>query len=91
MVARYGGEEFVVLLPDRDAEHTRDLAQRLGKKIERAVLKYNGEKIQTTISQGVTSCIPNPDMDRDVLLTRADNALYKAKNSGRNKIVVDMQ
>jgi diguanylate cyclase (GGDEF)-like protein len=55
------------------------------------VLKYNGEKIQTTISQGVTSCIPNPDMDRDVLLTRADNALYKAKNSGRNKIVVDMQ
>jgi diguanylate cyclase (GGDEF)-like protein len=91
VVARYGGEEFVVLLPDRDAEHTRDLAQRLGKKIETAVLDYHGEKMQTTISQGVTSCIPTPDMDRDVLLTRADNAMYAAKNAGRNKIVVDMQ
>jgi diguanylate cyclase (GGDEF)-like protein len=91
VVARYGGEEFVVLLPDRDAEHTRELAQRLGKKIETAVLEYNKEKIQTTISQGVTSCIPAPDMDRDVLLTRADNAMYEAKNAGRNKIMVDMQ
>jgi len=91
LVARYGGEEFVVLLPDRDAEHTRELAQRLGKKIETAVLEYNKEKIQTTISQGVTSCIPAPDMDRDVLLTRADNAMYEAKNAGRNKIMVDMQ
>ncbi|EMS77272.1 putative ABC-type nitrate/sulfonate/bicarbonate transport system substrate-binding component [Desulfotignum phosphitoxidans DSM 13687] len=91
LVARYGGEEFVVLLPDRDAEHTRELAQRLGKKIEAAVLEYNKEKIQTTISQGVTSCIPAPDMDRDVLLTRADNAMYEAKNAGRNKIMVDMQ
>jgi diguanylate cyclase (GGDEF)-like protein len=91
VVARYGGEEFVVLLPDRDADHALDLARRLGKKIESAVLEYNGQKIQTTISQGVTSCIPKPDMDRDVLLTRADNALYAAKNAGRNKIVVDMQ
>jgi diguanylate cyclase (GGDEF)-like protein len=90
MVARYGGEEFVVLLPDRDAEHTRELAQRLGKKIETAVLEFNGEKIQTTISQGVTSCIPKPGMDRDILLTRADNAMYAAKNAGRNKIVVEM-
>jgi diguanylate cyclase (GGDEF)-like protein len=91
VVARYGGEEFVVLLPDRDAEHARELALRLGEKIERAVLDFNGKKIQTTISQGVTSCVPMPGMDRDVLLTRADNAMYAAKNAGRNKIVVDMQ
>jgi diguanylate cyclase (GGDEF)-like protein len=91
VVARYGGEEFVVLLPDRDAEHTRELAQRLGEKIQSAELDFNGRKIQTTISQGVTSCIPAPGMDRDMLLTRADNAMYAAKNAGRNKIVVDMQ
>ncbi len=91
VVARYGGEEFVVLLADRDAEHTRELAQRLGKKIEGAVLEYNGDTIQTTISQGLTSCIPEPDMNRDALLTRADNAMYEAKNAGRNKIIVDMQ
>jgi diguanylate cyclase (GGDEF)-like protein len=89
VVARYGGEEFVVLLPDRDAEHTRELAQRLGEKVAGTVMEYNGKKIQTTISQGVTSCVPEPGMDRDRLLTRADNALYEAKNAGRNRIVVD--
>lgn len=91
VVARYGGEEFVILLPDRDANQTRELAQHLGEKIADAVLEYNGKKIQTTISQGVTSCIPAPDMDRDRLLKRADNALYEAKHAGRNKIIVDMQ
>ncbi|MGM0394011.1 MAG: GGDEF domain-containing protein [Thermodesulfobacteriota bacterium] len=91
VVARYGGEEFVVLLPDRDAEQTRDLAQRLREKIAGTVMEYNGKEIQTTISQGVTSCVPEPGMDRDQLLTRADNALYEAKHAGRNKIVVDMR
>jgi len=89
VVARYGGEEFVVLLPDRDAEQTRELAQRLREKIAGTVMEYNGKEIQTTISQGVTSCVPAPGMDRDQLLTRADNALYEAKHAGRNKIVVD--
>jgi len=91
VVARYGGEEFVVLLPDRDAEQTRELAQRLREKIAGTVMEYNGKEIQTTISQGVTSCVPAPGMDRDRLLTRADNALYEAKHAGRNKIVVDMR
>jgi diguanylate cyclase (GGDEF)-like protein len=89
VVARYGGEEFVVLLPDRDAEHTRELAQRLGEKVAGTVMEYDGKEIRTTISQGVTSCVPEPGMDRDRLLTRADNALYEAKNAGRNRIVVD--
>jgi diguanylate cyclase (GGDEF)-like protein len=90
VVARYGGEEFVVLLPDRDAGHTRDLAQRLREKIAGTVMEYDGKEIQTTISQGVTSCVPEPGMDRDQLLNRADNAMYEAKHAGRNKIVVDM-
>ena len=91
VVARYGGEEFVILLPDRDASQTLKLAEHLGKIIADAVLEYKGKKIQTTISQGVISCIPAPDMDRDLLLTRADNALYEAKHDGRNKIILDMQ
>jgi diguanylate cyclase (GGDEF)-like protein len=90
VVARYGGEEFVILLPDRDASQTRELAEHLGKKIADAELAYNGKKIQTTISQGVTSCIPGPGMNRDLLLTRADDALYEAKRAGRNKIILDM-
>ncbi len=91
VVARYGGEEFVVLLPDRDAEQTRDLAERFRKNIAEAVLEYQGEKIQTTISTGISSCIPGSDMTRDAFLTRADNVLYEAKDSGRNRTVVDKQ
>ena len=91
VVARYGGEEFVILLPDRDANQTRGLAEHLRKKVADAVLEHNGKKIRTTISQGVTSCIPAPGMDRDLLLTRADNALYEAKHAGRNTIIVDRQ
>ncbi len=89
VVARYGGEEFVVLLPDRDAEQTRDLAERFRKNIAEAVLEYQGEKIQTTISTGISSCIPGSDMTRDAFLTRADDVLYEAKDSGRNMTVVD--
>ncbi len=91
VVARYGGEEFVVLLPDRDAEQTRDLAERFRKNIAEAVLEYQGEKIQATISTGISSCIPGSDMTRDAFLTRADNVLYEAKASGRNRTVVDKQ
>jgi len=91
VVARYGGEEFVVLLPDRDAEQTWDLAERFRKKIAETVLEYQGKKIQTTISTGISSCIPGSDMTRDAFLTRADNVLYEAKASGRNRTVVDTQ
>jgi diguanylate cyclase (GGDEF)-like protein len=89
MVARYGGEEFVVLLPDRDAEQTRHLAEQFRKNIAEAVLEYQGQCIQATISIGISSCIPGSDMSRDAFLSRADNVLYEAKNTGRNKTVVD--
>jgi len=91
VTARYGGEEFVVLLPDRDAEQTRHLAEQFRKKIAETVLEYKGKKIQTTISAGISSCIPGSDMTRDAFLTRADNVLYEAKDSGRNRTVVDAQ
>ena len=91
VVARYGGEEFVVLLPDRDAEQTRDLAERFRKNIAEAVLEYQGKKIQATVSTGISSCIPGSGMTRDAFLTRADNVLYEAKGSGRNMTVVDTQ
>ncbi len=89
VVARYGGEEFVVLLSDSDAEQTRHLAEQFRKNIAEAVLEYQGQCIQATISIGISSCIPGSDMSRDAFLSRADNVLYEAKNTGRNKTVVD--
>ncbi|MCA1794475.1 MAG: GGDEF domain-containing protein [Desulfotignum sp.] len=89
LVARYGGEEFVVLLPDRGADQALSLAEQFRKKIADAVLEYNNQNIRTTISLGIASCTPGSDMNRDRLITLADNALYAAKDAGRNRVVVD--
>lgn len=78
-VARLGGEEFVVILPDTDAEQAMEQARRLNKAVE----TRNWETIDPlTISIGVSTFL---EADTEVtILNRADQALYKAKASGRN-------
>jgi len=88
VVARYGGEEFVVLLPDKDIAAAMALAETFREKVADAVLDYNGEKIKTTISLGISCCIPESDERPDLLVFQADTALYKAKNAGRNRVMV---
>ena len=89
LVARYGGEEFVVLLPGKDADQALTLAESFKKVISNTILTYKEETIQTTISLGLASCVPGSDESPDRLITRADNALYAAKDAGRNRVVVD--
>ena len=89
LVARYGGEEFVVLLPGKDADQALPLAESFKKVISNTILTYKEETIQTTISLGLASCVPGSDESPDRLITRADNALYAAKDAGRNRVVVD--
>ncbi len=88
VVARYGGEEFVILFPDKDMNCIQDLAERFRKQVAEAILDYNGVKIQATISLGMTCCIPRVGQRSDILISHADTALYKAKNGGRNRVVV---
>lgn len=88
VVARYGGEEFVIVLPDKDSDATRNLAERFVKNVADAVLDYNGAKIRTTISLGMACCIPKKSLSPDNLIFRADTALYNAKNAGRNRVLV---
>ncbi len=80
---RYGGEEFVLLLPNTDLEHARVITEKLRKATEDSD-KLDG--IKYTVSIGVTAFIANKD-SLDSILKRADEALYKAKNSGRNRVV----
>ena len=93
IAGRYGGEEFSILLPFTKIDEARMVAERLRKSIEEKVIdisKVNPEsdvkEISVTLSLGIYEMQEN-DNDED-LLKKADKALYEAKNTGRNKVVV---
>ena len=77
---RWGGEEFIIILPFTDLENALILAEKLRKKIE----EHDFDGINITISFGVTEL--KIDDNADTLINRADEALYKAKNKGRNRV-----
>jgi diguanylate cyclase (GGDEF)-like protein/PAS domain S-box-containing protein len=80
-VARYGGEEFAVVLPDTDHAGAMVLAERL----RRAVAGGSWEKRPVTISVGVSTLGPDTP-DADALVQEADDALYRSKQAGRNRV-----
>lgn len=88
-VYRYGGEEFVLVLPETPAEGGIIAAERLRKKIEKHVLQHQTDntslKISITASLGVASYTEG-DPNYHAIIDRADAALYRAKNSGRNRV-----
>ncbi len=88
LAARYGGEEFVVMLMNTNGEGVEIVAEKIRRKVEELGIKK--EKINTvlTVSLGVASIIPNDKMAAEKIIDSADKALYKAKEDGRNKIVV---
>ncbi len=88
IVARYGGEEFIVLLPDVDADQAFQLAQKATQKIASMTIDSQGEEVRTTVSAGVNSCIPDFNSRSDVVIAGADEAMYLAKQQGRNRVVI---
>jgi diguanylate cyclase (GGDEF)-like protein len=86
--ARYGGEEFVAILPETTVEGARVLAERIREAVEATTFHdVEGKEIhRITLSSGI-SCVC-PSDDATTLVTRADNALYKAKQGGRNCVVI---
>lgn len=85
--ARFGGEEFVVLLNNTHRSGALLLAEKIRKCIEKHTCEIDEHKIRFTASIGVTSL--NQRDNRDSLFKRADNALYQAKNNGRNRVVLN--
>ena len=88
--ARWGGEEFVVALPGTNVEAARIMAERLRAKIEAQDFShtwYENRPIPFTVSIGVTERAPE-EQDMETLMKRVDEALYKAKESGRNRVEV---
>ncbi|MCS7488188.1 hypothetical protein UA24_17220 [Marinomonas sp. BSi20414] len=84
MVARFGGEEFTVLLPTTDVENAQKMAERLREHMEKTEM---AEGLYITASFGVALYKADDDHYEQVL-NRADAALYKAKDTGRNRVVV---
>ena len=85
LVCRYGGEEFCVLLPDCPKTKAVQLANELRKKIEVCEIILRRQKTHVTVSIGV-AVFPKDAPGRDELIFKADEALYQAKENGRNKV-----
>ena len=86
-IGRYGGEEFIFVLNNADERVAHDIAERIRRRINDNVFQYDGIKIHLTRSLGVYSS-KGLDISMDEAVDKADKNLYRAKDNGRNKIVV---
>jgi diguanylate cyclase (GGDEF)-like protein len=86
IVGRYGGEEIVIGLPGATAEHAQRIAEDLRQIIEKHIFQVGQSNLRVTASLGVAELTPKRNIHQT--LKAADDALYQAKDGGRNKVVV---
>ncbi len=88
MVCRYGGEEFAIILPETNLSESRIAANRLRRIVEET--EFNGQEVMPnanlTVSIGI-ACHPDDAQSAETLLEHADDALYRAKKNGKNRVV----
>jgi diguanylate cyclase (GGDEF)-like protein len=87
LLARYGGEEFVVLLPGDSQNAAFRLAERIREEVSAQPFDANGHLVRVTVSVGIASEAGDTLPSLEAMLGRADEALYKAKNDGRNQVL----
>ncbi|MDB2562909.1 diguanylate cyclase, partial [Sulfurimonas sp.] len=89
IIARYGGEEFIILLPHTNKQDTYELAERIRIEIEKeTIVLENNPSFNITVSIGLTQLNKKEDTEIASAILRCDEALYQAKNSGKNKICI---
>lgn len=88
LLARYGGEEFAIILPETDLNGAESVAKNMLLNIRELKIEHPESKVNpyVTLSLGVSNMIPKTDQTPEKLLIAADNALYCAKESGRNQL-----
>jgi diguanylate cyclase (GGDEF)-like protein len=84
---RYGGEELAVILPNSGPEEAMVMAERFRAAVEGLEVEYRDALIRVTVSGGLASCGEGGVIDRAGLIRIADEALYRAKDSGRNRVL----
>jgi len=87
-IGRYGGEEFLILLPGCTETDCFSQADRLRKQLAQTDISANDTTLRVTASFGVTAALPGENCTQEVLIRRADEALYLAKRSGRNRVEI---
>lgn len=85
VLARYGGEEFIIILPDTPKDEAVKVITRVQRELTKNFFMHNNERVLITFSAGVAERVG--DETPEVLIPRADAALYKAKHSGRNRVI----
>ena len=88
ILGRFGGEEFVVLLPETKLKDAKNISERLRLLIAKTSIETEIGLINTTISIGVAIKKKASILTIDQLLSRADKAMYLAKQAGRNRVIV---
>ncbi len=87
VAARFGGEEFAVLLPNTNTDGAYKVSERIRKGFENTIVIYNNKEIKTTVSIGISHFRKGTE-NIDDLIREADEALYEAKSTGKNKVVI---
>jgi diguanylate cyclase len=85
VLARYGGEEFIIILPSTQQEEAMDIIKRVQRDLTKNFFMHRNERVLITFSAGVAERLPGEGPD--TIVPRADAALYKAKHSGRNRVI----
>jgi len=86
-LGRFGGEEFLLVLPGENAEASKLVAERIRQAISELNIDAEQQPVRVTASFGIASALP-AEQDYHSTIKRADSALYQAKNSGRNRVVL---
>jgi len=89
VLVRYGGEEFLAVLPAASSEDLLMVGERVRRQVEDLVLQESEKQVKVTISIGGCSAPHHQVSKEEDLISKADAALYRAKNGGRNQVVVD--
>ena len=84
--ARFGGEEFAIVLPEAGLDQAKETAERIRKIVENTILNIDEQQFKITASFGVSTFMNNSDT-LELLLQKADKALYTAKSQGRNRVI----
>jgi diguanylate cyclase (GGDEF)-like protein len=87
LLYRYGGEELVMIMPETNIEGALVPVQRLRRMVEEYDFEYNGVKAKVTASIGLTQNYQNLSSSAEILKS-ADEALYRAKEEGRNRVII---